>query len=83
MKRRTTIILTAILLASGLFASQAEAYGGGGFYGSGRSDGSGTSDHASVGDGQFGRHQHAFRHIESYPFYPVPYEAGNYGSHQR
>jgi hypothetical protein len=84
MKRRMTTIPATILLASALFASQAEAHGGGGFYGSGRSDGfSKGGGYPSIGDGKFGRHQNAFHHIKSNPSDVMTYGDDGYPSHRR
>jgi hypothetical protein len=67
MMKKTITILATGLLASALFASEAEAFGGGGF------DGQAGRSRADTfigvdGQGPFGRpHQHASQHLKPYP----------------
>jgi hypothetical protein len=67
--RRTIAVLSMFMLASALWVSQANAYGGGGFYGSGCSAGLTRCDQASVRGRTLGRHQNAFHCHENYPQY--------------
>ena len=67
MMRETITILATVLLASALLASEAEAYGGGGFDGQ-ASRSSGNTLTGVRGRGQFGQsHKHAPQHFKSYP----------------
>jgi hypothetical protein len=68
MMRKAITVMATVLLASALFASQAEAIGRGGLHGGVMSRDGGDYFRAND-DGQFGRpNQHA-RHLESYPSY--------------
>jgi hypothetical protein len=69
--RPAITVLATILVATPLFVSEADAYGGGGFYGQ-----AGRSNRDTVigvsGRGQFGQPQRHAQHLESYPSY-LPY----------